>query len=82
MAVFVLDRNGKALMPCSEKRATGSFNIQTGSAVVQGISHRYCRLIQRGDGYGYTFSACSINTIENRLPHPAEAVGCPAVEKL
>ncbi len=34
-------------------RATGSFNIQTGQAVVQGISHRYCRVIQRGDGYGY-----------------------------
>jgi hypothetical protein len=34
-------------------RATGSFNIQTGSAVVQGISHRYCRLLQRNDGYGY-----------------------------
>ncbi len=34
-------------------RATGSFNIQTGLAVVQGISYRYCRVIQRGDGYGY-----------------------------
>jgi 5-methylcytosine-specific restriction endonuclease McrA len=34
-------------------RATGSFNIQTGSAVVQGISHRYCRVLQRNDGYGY-----------------------------
>lgn len=34
-------------------RASGSFNIQTGNAVVQGISHRYCRIVQRGDGYGY-----------------------------
>lgn len=34
-------------------RATGSFNIQTSCAVVQGISHKYCRVIQRGDGYGY-----------------------------
>lgn len=34
-------------------RATGSFNIQTPGAVVQGISHKYCRVIQRGDGYGY-----------------------------
>jgi len=34
-------------------RATGSFNIQTGDAVVQGISHTYCRVLQRGDGYGY-----------------------------
>ena len=35
-------------------RATGSFNIQTALAVVQGISHRYCTLIQRGDGYSYS----------------------------
>ena len=35
-------------------RATGSFNIQTPQGVVQGISHRHCRLIQRGDGYGYS----------------------------
>lgn len=36
-------------------RASGSFNIQTGSGVVQGISHRHCRLLQRADGYGYAF---------------------------
>lgn len=36
-------------------RATGSFNIQTATAVVQGISHRYCALIQRSDGYMYSF---------------------------
>jgi hypothetical protein len=34
-------------------RATGSFNIQTGSSVVQGVSHRHCRVLQRNDGYGY-----------------------------
>lgn len=34
-------------------RATGSFNIQTGSEVVQGVSHKHCRIIQRSDGYGY-----------------------------
>ena len=34
-------------------RATGSFNIQTGTEVVQGISHRHCRVLQRADGYGY-----------------------------
>ena len=88
MSVFVLDRRGKALMPCSEKRArkllvsgracvvklipfvirlkahvtkgkkagvyigrvavraSGSFNIQTSTGLIQGISHRYCQLIQ------------------------------------
>jgi len=35
-------------------RASGSFNIQTGCEVVQGISHKHCRVIQRSDGYGYT----------------------------
>lgn len=35
-------------------RATGSFNIQTAAGVVQGISHKHCRIIQRGDGYGYS----------------------------
>lgn len=34
-------------------RASGSFNVQTGNGVVQGISYRHCSLIQRGDGYGY-----------------------------
>lgn len=36
-------------------RATGRFNIQTPDGVVQGLSHRHCTLIQRGDGYGYSF---------------------------
>ena len=41
-------------------RASGSFNIQTHqdgkSVVVQGISHKHCRVIQRADGYGYFFN--------------------------
>jgi 5-methylcytosine-specific restriction endonuclease McrA len=41
-------------------RASGSFNIQSyqdGKAVVvQGISHKHCRIIQRADGYGYFFN--------------------------
>ena len=35
-------------------RASGSFNIQTAQSLIQGISYRYCTLIQRGDGYGYS----------------------------
>jgi 5-methylcytosine-specific restriction endonuclease McrA len=35
-------------------RASGSFNIQTQQSVVQGISHRHCKVIQRADGYGYS----------------------------
>lgn len=36
-------------------RASGSFNIRTGSGVVQGISNTACQHLQRGDGYGYSF---------------------------
>lgn len=36
-------------------RRTGSFNIQTPDGTVQGISYRHCRLLQRADGYGYSF---------------------------
>lgn len=38
-------------------RASGSFNIQTSLGVVQGISHRHCRLLQRCDGYSYQLRA-------------------------
>jgi len=37
-------------------RATGNFNIQIGSAVVQCISHQHCSLTQRADGYAYFFN--------------------------
>ncbi|MBK1647775.1 HNH endonuclease, partial [Rhabdochromatium marinum] len=36
-------------------RRTGSFNIQTQTGTVQGLSHRYCQVLQRADGYGYAF---------------------------
>lgn len=35
-------------------RATGNFNIQTADRVIQGVSHRYCTVIQRADGYSYS----------------------------
>lgn len=35
-------------------RKTGSFNITTPSGVVQGISHRHIKNIQRADGYTHT----------------------------
>ena len=37
-------------------RQSGSFNLQTPAGVVQGISHRHCTLVQRGDGYAYTYT--------------------------
>ena len=36
-------------------RVSGSFNIQTGTEVIQGISHKFCLLLRRGDGYGYHY---------------------------
>jgi len=36
-------------------RASGSFNLRTPAGIVQGIHARYCRLLQRADGYGYSF---------------------------
>jgi len=35
-------------------RASGNFKITTASSVVQAINHRYIRLLQRADGYGYS----------------------------
>lgn len=56
----------KAIVPRGKKagvhvgrvaiRKTGSFNITTPASVVQGISHRHCRVVQRNDGYGYFFN--------------------------
>jgi hypothetical protein len=38
-------------------RSTGNFNIKTGDKVThQGISHKFCRIIQRTDGYSYASS--------------------------
>jgi len=34
-------------------RDTGRFNIQTLAGVVQGISWKLCKTLQRDDGYGY-----------------------------
>lgn len=44
-------------------RKTGSFDIRTKTGRVQGISHKYFRLIQHSDGYLYDRKLCHI------LPH-------------
>ncbi|KLR58012.1 RNA-guided endonuclease IscB [Diaphorobacter sp. J5-51] len=61
-------------------RATGSFNIQTGTGVVQGISHRHCRLIQRADGYGYFYQPQIANTDENQGRALHAALSLPALK--
>ena len=52
-------------------RASGSFNIQNGKVVVQGISYRYCTMVQRADGYGYSFNMDS--TISAGAGHASRA---------
>ena len=36
-------------------RASGSFNISTKNGLIQGISYKYCQLIQGKDGYQYAY---------------------------
>ncbi|MFF4620923.1 RNA-guided endonuclease IscB [Nonomuraea jabiensis] len=36
-------------------RSSGSFNVTTARGTVQGISRRHVRLLQRADGYAYTY---------------------------
>ncbi|MDD2609181.1 MAG: RNA-guided endonuclease IscB [Giesbergeria sp.] len=59
-------------------RASGSFNIQSyqdgQSVVVQGISHKHCRVIQRGDGYGYFFNRANSAKREPARPQARNAV--------
>jgi len=42
-------------------RASGRFNLQTGNGLVQGIHHRFCALVQRADGYGYTWTKIALD---------------------
>lgn len=42
-------------------RASGSFNIQTGCGLVQGIHYRFCSLLQRADGYGYSWTKIALD---------------------
>lgn len=85
----------KAVVPVGKKvgthvgrvavRASGSFNIQVSKGVVvQGISHKHCRLVQRADGYGYSYSPADIfnngKQVPAFLPQPAKSarLGYPA----
>jgi len=55
MVIATVPTGKKAGVHCGRVavRASGSFNIQTAQGVAQGIDHKYCKLIQRSDGYGY-----------------------------
>jgi 5-methylcytosine-specific restriction endonuclease McrA len=55
-AVVTLGKKIGTYMGRVAVRASGSFNIQSAQGVIQGISHRFCTLIQRADGYGYSLT--------------------------
>lgn len=62
-------------------RATGSFNITTDSGVIQGVSHKHCSLVQRGDGYGYLFNQDSIPSRETGFEKQEQtALSLPALK--
>lgn len=80
----------KAIVPTGKKagtyvgrvaiRATGSFNIQTAAGAVQGISHKHCKVIQRGDGYGYQLVAQTAKESENRGDASRRALSLPGMK--
>ena len=60
-------------------RASGSFNLQLESSVVQSVSHKYCRCLQRGNGFGYTLIAPTRKEDENRGRAPRAAPFLPGL---
>ncbi len=58
-------------------RATGNFNIQSHpagvAAVVQGIHHRHCRVVQRNDGYGYFLNPANHTKRDQVRPKASDA---------
>jgi len=50
-------------------RSSGSFNIQRPGSVIQGLSYKACRCLQRGDGYGYSV----ISHLTERRAHSSPA---------
>jgi 5-methylcytosine-specific restriction endonuclease McrA len=55
-------------------RASGSFNVQTASGVIQGVSHKHCVVLMRGDGYSYArLQPRPTNPAEQRKEHAQEA---------
>ena len=54
-------------------RKSGSFNLQLATNVIQGVSHKHCRLLQRGNGYGYSLLPATREESEIRACYPSPA---------
>ena len=52
-AVVPTGKKAGTYVGCVAIRTSGSFNLKTENATIQGISYRYCQLIQHADGYNY-----------------------------
>jgi 5-methylcytosine-specific restriction endonuclease McrA len=57
-------------------RKNGFFNIQSKTGVVQGVSHKHCRIIQRSDGYNFTYGAAIPPTTDSKN---SVAVSLPSI---
>lgn len=65
-------------------RASGLYNVQTAGGTVQGVSHRHCRIVQRGGGYGYRLDTTRKKETATMhgtqgtafLPFPKDRVSC------
>lgn len=68
----------KAVVPSGLKRgeyfgrviikSSGYFKINTEDALIEGIGYKYCRLIQRNDGYSYNYKERDfLSAINNRV---------------
>ncbi len=53
-------------------RSSGYFNIQSTKNVIQGVSHRHCKMMQRADGYGYSIVAQQ-KEVSGNLGHASRA---------
>ena len=49
-------------------RSSGKFDIRTKTKIIQGVGFKYCHIIQRCDGYSYSYNERKIN-INKRIKH-------------
>nr|WP_219064100.1 RRXRR domain-containing protein [Pseudomonas sp. UMAB-08] len=71
MAVFVLDKSGKALMPCSEKRVR--LLLERGRARVHRVAPFVLRLVDR------TVDSCTVQPLRIKLDPGSKATGLALV---
>ena len=77
----------KAVVPSGKKagvhigrvaiRESGYFNIQTGTEVIQGISHKHCKVTQRSDGYGYSLNKVALTTKGSEIQRRSSNAALP-----